>query len=167
MEAEIIIEKATIADVQEMHRLINFFAERGDMLHRTLGELYENLRDFYAARYEDQVVGCGGLHVVWSDLAELKSLAVDEQWQKQGLGGRLVQACLDEARHIGLASVFCLTYRPDFFGRHGFERLDVMELPRKVWGECIRCPHFPHCNEIAMIRRFEPHIAPVDLRHLA
>ena len=167
MEAEIIIEKATIADVQEMHRLINFFAERGDMLHRTLAELYENLRDFYIARHEEDVLGCGGLHVVWSDLAELKSLAVDERWQKKGLGGRLVQACLDEARQIGLASVFCLTYRPDFFDRQGFERLDVMELPRKVWGECIRCPHFPHCNEIAMIHRFEPHIAPVDLRKLA
>ncbi|HLF08208.1 MAG TPA: N-acetyltransferase [Dehalococcoidia bacterium] len=166
MEADVIIEKATIADVHDMHRLINFFAERGDMLHRTLGELYENLRDFYVARSDEQVVGCGALHVVWSDLAELKSLAVDEAWQKQGLGSRLVQSCLNEATHIGLASVFCLTYRPDFFARHGFDRLDVMELPRKVWGECIRCPHFPHCNEIAMIRRFQPHIAPVDLRNL-
>jgi amino-acid N-acetyltransferase len=166
MEAEVVIEKATVADVQQMHRLINFFAERGDMLHRTLGELYENLRDFFVVRYGEQVVGCGGLHVVWSDLAELKSLAVEESWQKQGLGGRLVQSCLGEAQQIGLASVFCLTYRPDFFGRHGFERLDVMELPRKVWGECIRCPHFPHCNEIAMIHRLEPRIAAIDVRHL-
>lgn len=166
MTPSVTIERARLADVPTIHQLINYFADRGDMLHRSLGELYENVRDFFVARDGGEVVGCGSLHIVWQDLAELKSLAVAESHQGQGLGTRLVEACLAEARELGLANVFCLTYQVDFFARRGFERLDVMELPRKVWGECIRCPKFPHCDEVAMIYRLTEH-APALSRPLA
>jgi amino-acid N-acetyltransferase len=97
-------------------------------------------------------VGCVALHIVWSDLAEVKSLAVSEAVQSRGLGSALVNATIEEARNIGLERVFALTYRPAFFERLGFVQADVMTLPRKVWNECYRCPKFPSCNEIALVR---------------
>ena len=94
--------------------------------------------------------GCVALHIVWSDLAEVKSLAVPEGMQARGLGSLLVRATVEEAKQIGLDRVFALTYRPAFFERLGFVQADVMTLPRKVWNECYRCPKFPSCNEIAL-----------------
>ena len=144
--------KAEIGDAQAIHDLINLYAQRGDMLPRTMGEVYENLRDFYVVHEGAQLVGCVALHIVWSDLAEVKSLAVSETVQSRGLGSALVNATIEEARNIGLARVFALTYRPAFFERLGFVQADVMTLPRKVWNECYRCPKFPSCNEIALVR---------------
>jgi amino-acid N-acetyltransferase len=144
--------KAEIGDAQAIHDLINLYAQRGDMLPRTMGEVYENLRDFYVVHEVGQLVGCVALHIVWSDLAEVKSLAVSEAVQSRGLGSALVNATIDEARSIGLERVFALTYRPAFFERLGFVQADVMTLPRKVWNECYRCPKFPSCNEIALVR---------------
>lgn len=144
------IERARIDDVERIHQLVNYFADRGEMLHRPLGEVYENLRDFQVARVGGEFAGCVALHVMWSDLAELKSLAVDPSCQLKGVGTALVRVVLDEARQIGLNRVFCLTYRPTFFERLGFVQADVMAFPRKVWNECYRCPKFPSCNEIAL-----------------
>ena len=145
--------KAEIADAQAIHDLINLYAQRGDMLPRTMGEVYENLRDFYVVRGDGgQFMGCVALHIVWSDLAEIKSLAVPEDAQTRGLGSLLVEAAVEEARNIGLSRCFALTYRPAFFERLGFVQADVMTLPRKVWNECYRCPKFPSCNEIALVR---------------
>jgi amino-acid N-acetyltransferase len=144
--------KAEIHDAQAIHDLINLFAQRGDMLPRTMGEVYENLRDFFVVRENDELLGCVALHIVWSDLAEVKSLAVAESAQSRGLGSILVDATVAEARKLGLERVFALTYRPAFFERLGFEQCDVMTLPRKVWNECYRCPKFPSCNEIALVR---------------
>jgi amino-acid N-acetyltransferase len=145
--------KAEIPDAQAIHDLINLYAQRGDMLPRTMGEVYENLRDFYVVRGDDGTfMGCVALHIVWSDLAEIKSLAVPEQAQTRGLGSLLVEAAVEEARNIGLSRCFALTYRPAFFERLGFVQADVMTLPRKVWNECYRCPKFPSCNEIALVR---------------
>ncbi|HWC28809.1 MAG TPA: N-acetyltransferase [Dehalococcoidia bacterium] len=143
--------KAEIGDAQAIHDLINLYAQRGDMLPRTMGEVYENLRDFYVVHEDATLVGCVALHIVWSDLAEVKSLAVAESVQTRGLGSQLVNATLQEARNIGLERVFALTYRPAFFERLGFVQADVMTLPRKVWNECYRCPKFPSCNEIALV----------------
>ncbi|HXH21134.1 MAG TPA: N-acetyltransferase [Dehalococcoidia bacterium] len=143
--------KATLADARDIHDLVNLFAQRGDMLPRTMGEVYENLRDFFVARAPDgSFLGCVALHLMWSDLAEVKSLAVAEAAQGRGVGSLLVQACIDEARALGLERIFALTYRPAFFERLGFQVADVMTLPRKVWNECYRCPKFPSCNEIAL-----------------
>jgi amino-acid N-acetyltransferase len=143
--------KASIADARAIHDLVNLYAARGDMLPRTMGEVYENLRDFFVVRERGDLLGCVALHIVWSDLAEVKSLAVAESAQSRGVGSLLVEACIDEAREVGLERVFALTYRPAFFERLGFEQADVMTLPRKVWNECYRCPKFPSCNEIALV----------------
>jgi len=149
------IEKARISDVEEMHRLINYFADKDEMLPRPLSEIYENLRDYFVARSGIRVVGCAALHVMWSDLAEVKSVAISEASQRSGIGSRLVDACLAEAREIGLPTVFCLTYKPAFFERFGFVQVDKMELPRKVWTECYHCPKFPDCDEVAMIHQLK------------
>jgi amino-acid N-acetyltransferase len=153
MSETLTARKAEIGDAQAIHDLINLFAQRGDMLPRTMGEVYENLRDFFVVRTpEDGLVGCVALHIIWSDMAEVKSLAVSEDVQTRGLGSLLVNTAVDEARDIGLERVFALTYRPTFFERLGFVQADVMTLPRKVWNECYRCPKFPSCNEIALVK---------------
>jgi amino-acid N-acetyltransferase len=152
MSETITARKAEIHDAQAIHDLINFYAQRGEMLPRTMGEVFENLRDFYVVRQTGEpLMGCVALHIVWSDLAELKSLAVPEDVQTRGIGSLLVNRAVEEARDIGLERVFALTYRPTFFERLGFVQADVMTLPRKVWNECYRCPKFPSCNEIALV----------------
>ena len=149
------MEKARISDVTQMQELINYFADKDEMLARPLSEIYENIRDYFVVRQGERVIACAALHVSWSDLAEIKSLAVAEDSQEQGIGAQLVEACLGEAREIGITTVFCLTYKPGFFEQFGFFQLDRMELPRKVWTECYRCPKFPNCDEVALIYHLE------------
>jgi amino-acid N-acetyltransferase len=149
------IEKARISDVTQMHELINYFADKDEMLARSLSEIYENIRDYFVVRQGERVIACASLHVMWSDLAEIKSVAVAEGSQGQGIGDQLVETCLNEAKELGMPTVFCLTYKPAFFERLGFSQLDKMELPRKVWGECYRCPKFPDCDEVALIYHLE------------
>ncbi len=145
------LRKAQIQDVKEIQKLLTFFATRGDMLSRSLSELYEALRDFYIFEEEGKLLGTAALHIVWEDLAEIRSVAVAEEAGRKGVGTKLVQSCIDEARAIGLKRLFCLTYKPDFFGRFGFRIVDKSELPHKVWGDCMKCVKFPDCDEIAMI----------------
>lgn len=145
------IRKAQITDVKNIHKLLMTFASRGDMLSRSLSELYESLRDFYVIEEDGVLLGAAALHIVWEDLAEVRSVAVSENAGRKGLGSCLVQACISEAREIGLKRIFCLTYKPDFFAKHGFRLVDKAELPHKVWGDCIKCPKFPDCDENAMI----------------
>ena len=149
------VEKATIKDVPQMHQLINYFADKGDMLARSLSEIYENIRDYFVVRQGERVIACVALHVSWSDLAEIKSLAVAKDSQEQGIGAQLVEACLKEAGELGIPTVFCFTYQPAFFRRHRFVDIDKMELPRKVWTDCFRCPKFPNCDEVALIFHLE------------
>jgi amino-acid N-acetyltransferase len=150
------VEKAKINDAPRIHELVNRFANKGEMLPRALSEIYENLRDFFVIRDRDkQVIGCVAIHVTWADLAEIKSLAVSDDKQAKGLGSILVEACLDEAKELGIPTIFCLTYKPAFFEKHNFRQVDKMELPRKVWSECYRCPKFPDCDEVALIYQFE------------
>jgi len=149
------VEKAKIKDVTQMHQLVNHFADKDEMLARPLSEMYENIRDYFVAREGEQVIACVALHVCWSDLAEIKSLAVTEESQGQDIGTHLVEACLKEAKELGTATVFCLTYRPTFFERFGFSQVDKMELPQKIWAECYRCPKFPDCDEVALTYHFE------------
>jgi len=145
-----IIEKATIKDAPQIQKLVNSFAERGQMLARPLSEIYENIRDFFVVRENGSVIACAALHISWADLAEVKSLAVESSHQLQGYGDALVAACLAEATSLSIATVFCLTYQPVFFGKCGFKEVEKKELPHKVWGECYRCPKFPDCDESAM-----------------
>jgi amino-acid N-acetyltransferase len=149
------VQRAAVSDVKAIHELVNGFARTGEMLPRTLAEIYESLRDFSVVRDGDALLACGALHVMWEDLAEVRSLAVRTDRHGQGLGALLVRAHLDEARELGLRTVFALTYRPAFFEKLGFQQADVMTLPRKVWNECYRCPKFPTCNEIAVMLEIE------------
>ncbi len=149
------LEKARISDVPQMHQLINSFAEKGEMLPRPLSEIYENIRDFFVVREDERVIACAALHVSWSDLAEIKSVAVAQDSQRQGIGNRLIKACLKEAKQLGIPTIFCLTYKPEFFSTLGFAQVDKMQLPHKVWNECYRCPKFPNCDEVALIFHLE------------
>ncbi len=153
--ATVQVQRAAVTDVKAIHELVNGFARTGEMLPRTLAEIYESLRDFSVIRDGEALLACGALHVMWEDLAEIRSLAVRQERQGEGLGALLVRAHLDEARQLGLRTVFALTYRPAFFEKLSFQQADVMTLPRKVWNECYRCPKFPTCNEIAVVLELE------------
>jgi amino-acid N-acetyltransferase len=149
------VEKARISDAIQVHKLINYFADNGEMLARPLSEIYENIRDYFVVREDERVIACAALHIDWEDLAEIKSVAVAEDSQRQGIGDRLIEACLREAKELGIPTVYCFTYQPAFFKRQKFVDIDKMELPRKVWTECYRCSKFPDCDEIALIYHLE------------
>ena len=140
-----------MTDVPKMQKIINHFADRNEMLHKSLNELYEHIRDFTVMEEDGEILGVAAIHVVWDDLAELKSVAVAASAQGRGVGKILVDHVLGEARELGLKRVFALTYVPDFFAARGFRLIDRNMLPHKVWGECIKCHKFPNCNETAMM----------------
>ena len=145
------VRQAEARDVPEMARLVNDYAEQDLMLHRSLLELYEGLRDFQVAEQGGEIVGVVGLRIMWADLAEVYALAVPKELQGQGIGGQLVRAAVEEARRLGIRRVFALTYEQAFFERIGFEAANRDTLPMKVWSECIRCPKRQACDEITMI----------------
>ncbi|KIH76825.1 N-acetylglutamate synthase [Geoalkalibacter ferrihydriticus] len=144
------IRKALISDAKAIHKLLMGYAKDGQMLPRSLSEIYENIRDIYV--YEDQgaVVGTVCLTICWEDLAEVRSLAVAAGHFGQGIGRQLVEACLEEARRFSLRRVFALTYQRDFFTRLGFYEIEKSELPHKIWSDCLKCAKFPDCDEIAV-----------------
>ncbi len=146
------IRKARISDVKQLHALINNFAQEDLMLPRSLNELYDNLRDFWVAEENKKITGCCALHISWQELVEIKSLAVIKGWQKKGVGSQLVTTCIEEAKHLGAKKVFALTYKPEFFRKFGFRRVRHTDLPHKIWAECINCPKFPDCQEIALLK---------------
>lgn len=146
------IRKAKITDVREMHRLLNFYADRRELLPRALSELYEGLQSFHVAEHQGRLVGCCALQVTWENLAEVKALAVDPTYQGKGLGTKLLKACLKEAKTLGVLRVFTLAIRTGFFERVGFRTVLKDQFPHKVWTECVRCPYFPErCIETAMV----------------
>lgn len=151
MKADIKVARARVSDANSMHQIISHFADKGEMLPRALSEIYEDIRDYFVVRKRGRVIACAALHVTWVDLAEIRSLAVDEQEQNQRIGSALVQACLEEAKELGIRRVFCLVRKPAFFEKHGFQLIDKTKLPHKVWAECYRCPKFPDCDEVALI----------------
>jgi len=146
------IRKARIDDIKSIHRLINEFAKKGEMIPRSLNDLYENIRDIVVCDDDGEIRGVCALHILWEDLAEIRSLSVKTDWQGSGIGGRLVSTCIKEAETLGIRRIFALTYHADFFKKMGFSEIDKSELPQKIWGECLRCPKFPECDETAVIR---------------
>jgi amino-acid N-acetyltransferase len=146
------VRKARAADGPAIQKLLAHFAARGELLHRTLNEIYQHLRDFFVCEAEGQVVGVCALWLYWEDLAEVRSLAVLEAYGGRGFGKALVTACVEEAAQLGIRRVFALTYRPGFFESLGFRTLDKRELPQKIWKDCIRCANFTCCDEVALIR---------------
>ncbi len=146
------IRKATLGDIKAVHRLISEQAKAGNLIARAISELYSQVRDF-AVRTEngpDTIVGCGALHIVWEDLAEIRSLAVQTDYQRKGIGSELVRALLEESREMGIKRVFVLTDRTSLFERLGFSHIDKSLLPHKIWADCIHCNKFPECDEVAM-----------------
>jgi amino-acid N-acetyltransferase len=145
------IRKATFRDVKAIQSLVNNYADSGQMLPRTLNELYEHLRDFHVYEDNGSLVGAAALHVSWEGLAEIRSLAVRQDKVKQGIGAELVRRCLAEAAELRVERVFVLTYQAGFFRNLGFVDVDKKELPHKIWTDCLNCVKFPDCDESALI----------------
>lgn len=149
------IRKARMRDVKTIQKLIAEYAKKGDMLPRSLSEIYENLRDYFVYVEDgEEVIGSAAIHIMWEDLAEVRSLAVREDRMGRRVGTQLVEACVSEAIVLGIARVFALTYKPEFFERLGFKRVDKSELPHKIWTDCLKCSKFPDCDEIALVADF-------------
>ena len=149
------IRTATIEDIKTIQQMLEYYADKGLLLPRSLNDLYDNLRDFIIYQEEDNILGVSSLHVCWDDLGEIRSLAVLPPHTKQGIGRRLVAVCENEAVQLGLKRVFTLTYQEKFFSRLGYKTIDKSKLPHKVWGECLKCVKFPDCDEIAMIKELK------------
>src|SRR4051812_1109186 len=154
------IHPATIHDVPRISEIINSHAERGKMLFKSYAQLFESLRDFAVYRAPSHngqgavaadVVGCVALSIIWADMTEVRSLAVDDNHRGKGIGSQLVQWCIDEARRLGIRKLMSLTYEQRFFARFGFEVVNKDTLPLKVWTDCVRCPKKDNCDEIAMV----------------
>lgn len=145
------IRKAKISDLKQAQKLVNDYAKIEQMIPRSLNELYETVRDFVVCEFNGNVCGVCALHIMWEDLAEIRSLAVENKHQKKGIGRNLVKQCLKEAKALGIKKVFALTYQPEFFKKLGFADIDKASLPQKIWGDCVRCPRFPECDEHAVI----------------
>ena len=145
------IRKAKVGDVREIQGLIAGSASKGEMLHRSLSEIYDNLRDFYVFQGDRSLLGICALHVCWEDLAEIRSLTVLEGEREKGIGAKLVKTCLREAKRLGIRRVFALTYESSFFQQLGFAVVDKASLPHKIWTDCLKCVKFPDCDEIAMM----------------
>ena len=150
----LLYRKPTFADVDEMHDLIAGYAAKGVMLPKPHSTLYETLREFVVAEDVEskKIVGVGALHLTWNELAEVRSMAVHEDYSRKGIGSEIVKRLLEEGRAVGVKKFFTLTYQPEFFGSLGFETVNKESLPHKIWKECIECPKFPNCDEIAMTR---------------
>ncbi len=146
------VRSARVSDAKAICSLINYYAEHDKMLFRSLAEVYANLQTFLVAEKDHQLIGCCSLEVIWSDLAEVKSLAVGANSRGMGVGTALVCAAIEQARRLGVPRVFALTLEPKFFERVGFRVVRKEELPMKVWSDCARCPKQDECDEIAMIR---------------
>jgi amino-acid N-acetyltransferase len=151
-----------MADVPHLLRLINGYAARGIMLPRTEFEISENLRDFSVIHSGDRVAGCAALHFYTPTMGEIRSLAVDAAFQGSGAGRKLMEALEDEAQTFGLEAVFAFTYIPEFFAKLGFVEIERGELPLKAWKDCLRCPKFQCCDEIAVIKQLETEHPRVD-----
>lgn len=145
------IRKARIEDAEAIQKLISSFAEDRKMLPRSLNFVFENIRDFWVADEDGEVIGCAALSIVgWEGLAEIKSLSVKLGTQKKGVGKNLVDKCISEAKPFGLKRIFALTFVPDFFEKCGFKIINKESLPHKIWTDCIDCPSFNNCTEIAV-----------------
>src|SRR3954469_22448749 len=149
------IRPATIHDVPRIQEIINSHAELGKMLFKSYAQLYEDLRDFAVVERDGRVVGCVALTIICADLAEIRSLAVDDAQRGHGIGKELVAWTIDEALRLQIRRIMALTYEQQFFEKFGFEVVDKSALPLKVWSDCVRCPKRDGCDEIAMVKTLD------------
>lgn len=160
------IRKASLTDISALLELINAYAAKGIMLPRTEFEMAENIRDFLVALEDGRLVGCGALHFYTASSGEVRSLAVDPRVKSKGIGRAIVEALEREAREQDLQSIFAFTYVPGFFAKLGFEEVERGELPLKAWKDCLRCPKFQACDEIAVLKRLKPDAPPLSAGRL-
>jgi amino-acid N-acetyltransferase len=155
-ETDLEVRKAAMYDIADILHLINGYAAKGVMLPRTEFEMSESIRDFSVAVSEGRLIGCGALHFYSPTTAEVRSLAVDEAWKTHGIGRRLIEGLVKEANEFSLHAVFAFTYVPEFFRKMGFQEVERGALPLKAWKDCLRCPKFQSCDEIAVMRVLRP-----------
>lgn len=148
-----IIRKATVNDIPGIKSIIDIYAKQEMMLPRSLSELYEFTRSFCVCEIDNEIIGCCALQVSWEDMAEIMSFAVRSEYRDQGIGTKLVSASLEETKELGINNVFTLTYAVPFFEKQGFKKIDKQQLPHKIWSGCIKCPKFPNCDEVAMLKK--------------
>jgi len=151
------IRKATLHDGPAIHALVADYARRGEVLPRTLSEIYETIRAWMVAEEEGQVIGCGALVILDADLAEVRSLAVAPAYQGNGIGRKIVEALIEEGKALGVTTVFALTRAVPFFERLGFAVTEKERFPRKIWRDCLKCSLFPYCDETAVVRTVKPY----------
>jgi len=145
------IRQAKVTDVKEMHKLVEFYANNGEMLHRSLNTMYENIQEYIVVEDKNKIIGCGALHVSWEDLAEIKALAVSEKYKKKGIGKKIVQTLQKNAQNLGINKVFALSFKPEFFIKLGYKVIPKETLPHKIWSECVNCHLFPDCGEVPLL----------------
>jgi len=150
------IRRAVVNDAPQIAELVNYYARLGEMLPRPLLYLYQGIRDFVVAEVDGQLVGCGALRVMWSDLAEIRSLAVAESHRGKGIGVQIARELIEDARRLGLTRIFALTYRVAFFERLGFRVVPREALPQKSWTDCLTCPKVTMCDETPVMLELMP-----------
>lgn len=155
MKEDILVRKAKLKDADSIRKIVNKFAEEGKMLPLSLNQIYERIRDFSIIEKNGKIIGCGALKIIWKDLGEIRSIAIKRKFQKKGYGKKLVEKLLEEAKELEIKKIFVLTYNPNFFSKFEFERIQKSKLPHKIWVDCINCPKFPRCDEIAMLKILE------------
>jgi len=150
------IRPAKVQDVKQIHRIVEFYADNKEMLHRSLNSIYENIQEYVVAEHNKKVVACGALHVTWDDLAEVKALAVEKTYARKGIGTKIVKTLEKNAVELGIFTTFALSFKPEFFKKIGYEIISKEVLPQKIWSECINCHLFPDCGEIPLIKDLTP-----------
>jgi amino-acid N-acetyltransferase len=145
------IRSAKVMDVKEIHKLVEYHANNKEMLHRSLSAIYENIQEFVVLENKGKVVGCGALHVSWENLAEIKALAVSDQYKEQGFGRKIVEILQENAKNLEISRVFALSFKPKFFMKLGYEIIPKETLPHKIWRECINCHLFSKCGKVSLL----------------
>ena len=161
---KVVLRKALMCDVKSLYSLFSEYSKAGEMLPRSMSDIYEHLRDFYIAEIESEdeesagapghtpdVIGACALTIVWENLAEIRSLAVKRPYTRKLIGTELIKKCIEEAKFFKITNLFALTYKPQFFQKSGFKIIDKSELPHKIWSDCINCVKFPDCDETAVM----------------
>jgi amino-acid N-acetyltransferase len=149
------IRPAKVSDVKQMNKIVEFYADNKEMLHRSLNSIYENIQEYIVAEEDGKVIGCGALHVAWEDLAEIKALAIAPEHRRKKLGTKIVAQLQENAKNLGVKKVFSLSFKPDFFIKLGYRVIPKETLPHKIWSECINCHLFPDCGEVPLLLPLE------------
>ena len=145
------IRQAKINDAPVIQQIVNQYAKKGQMLQISRNEIYEKIYEFILWEDDEAVKGVCALHPTWSDTAEIRSLAVVEDYKRQKIGQAMVEYSLKRAKETGFTKVFALTYMQEFFESCGFKVTELDSLPKKIWTDCLKCPKYPDCDETAVI----------------